>query len=154
MEVELCGYKVLIDSDDYDKIMKFKWHLMKKGKKYIGTSIWDGGKSRTLLLHRCIMGLKGYDKNEVDHINGNELDNRKQNLRICTHWQNQYNFKKPKTNTTGFKGVVLLKTGKYVAQISVKRRHIHLGTFSDPFEAHTAYCEASKKYHGEFGRTE
>jgi len=159
MEIELCGYKVLIDDEDYERVCKIKWHIKdkkkaEKGQYYFCYTDRKNGR-KTLYLHRYIMNCDKYNGKDVDHINGDRLDNRKSNLRICQHSLNTFNQLKSSRNKTGYKGVHVNKdTKKYVAQIGVAGRTIYLGSFSCPQEAHDAYCEASKKYHGEYGRTE
>ncbi len=89
----------------------------------------------------------------VDHINGDTLDNRRANLRVCTMAQNVRNRKKPRTNTSGYKGVHWMpRHKKWMAKITCAGKHIFLGLFDDPAEAHAAYCAAAKKYHGDFAR--
>lgn len=91
----------------------------------------------------------------VDHKNGNTLDNKKCNLRICTNKENVRNQKINKRNTTGYKGVSYNKRDKkYAAYIKVDGKKISLGYYLSLEVAHEAYCNASKKYHVEFGRTE
>lgn len=161
MEIDIKGYKVLIDEEDYQKITELKWFVFhesvrKKGLAYFGhnTGVLEDGKRHIIYLHRFIMGMKFYDKLVVDHINGNTLDNRKSNLRICTVAENNRNMRKRKRNKSGYKGVSYAKKeGKYRAQICISGRNTHIGAFDTPEEAYAAYCEASKKYHGEFGRT-
>ena len=87
----------------------------------------------------------------VDHINGNTLDNRESNLRVCTHSDNCKNRKMHSNNKTGFKGVSL-KDGKYVAQIQFKGNHKHLGLFDTAIEATIAYNEKAKTIFGQFAR--
>lgn len=88
----------------------------------------------------------------IDHINGNPRDNRISNLRECAQVDNSRNTKKPKNNTTGFKGVALSPKTilKYRAYICVDRRQIHLGLHATPEMAHAAYLVAAKKHFGEF----
>ena len=90
----------------------------------------------------------------IDHINGIKDDNRISNLREANHSQNNINQCIQSNNTSGFKGVSYSKTrNKYEAYISTNRKRKHLGYFTTKEEAHTAYCEASLKYHKEFSRT-
>lgn len=157
MEIELCGYKVLIDDEDYNKINNHNWsiekHALKKGKQYF--RYFENTIKTTITLHRLVMKCALHDNKEVDHISGDTLDNRKQNLRICTHTQNMQNVKRRINNRTGYKGVDYKKDHKkYEARINVNKKCIRLGYYNTPEEAHDAYCEASKKYHGEFGRVE
>lgn len=89
----------------------------------------------------------------IDHINGDPWDNRITNLRLATNSQNGMNRKTPKTNTSGFKGVTFNRaSGKYVAQIKVRSKQIHLGYFGTAEEAHSAYVDAGANVHGDFFR--
>lgn len=161
MEIKLCGYKVLIDDEDFEKVTKLTWHtnIGCDKNRYIyfdSTKVYDPKKGwATIRLHRLLLSIELYDKRKVDHINGNTLDNRKSNLRICTNQQNCMNSKKSKNNTTGYKGVTYDREREmYRAQIMTNRKQKYLGLYMSPELAHIAYCEASIKYHGEFGRTE
>lgn len=90
---------------------------------------------------------------EIDHINGVGTDNRWVNLRLANRAENISNSARRKDSTSGFKGVTLCKkTYKWVAQIHVNYRHIHLGQFTSKKAAHAAYVKAAKKYFGEFHR--
>lgn len=162
MIISLCGYEVYIDDEDYAKVSKYSWHIRKPSDKshkniyfmaHAGTNA-DGYRP-VVCLHRLVMGCVPNDGKIVDHINLNTLDNRKCNLRICTNAENCRNKRMRVTNTVGLKGVTYnKKQRKYVAQICVDACVTYLGAYDTPEEAHAAYCEASKKYHGEFGRTE
>lgn len=108
-------------------------------------------------LHRIILGRmldRELTKDEfVDHINGNGLDNRRENLRLATAGQNKQNSRTPKNNTTGYKGVYTVKGRKgYCSSIMVNRKSIYLGYFKTAEDAYQARCEATKLYHGEFAR--
>ena len=89
---------------------------------------------------------------QVDHINGDRLDNRRENLRIVTNWQNQMNRGMTINNSSGYKGVRLRRSGKWEAQIRVNKKAIFLGRFYDKLDAAHAYDDAAKKYFGEFAR--
>jgi hypothetical protein len=149
---------IRVSSEDYDLLLGYTWYL--DGHGYAQTSILKAGRirmdtpGRTLLgMHRLVMGLQYGDKRQVDHINGNTLDNRRENLRVCTQQQNMQNSKKRRTNTSGYKGVSWHKRDKkYRAQIRKDGKNKSLGCFDTPQEAHQAYCEASQELHGEFAR--
>ncbi|QBR52757.1 HNH endonuclease [Erwinia sp. QL-Z3] len=98
-----------------------------------------------LLVHNT------FPDTEIDHINGEKLDNRITNLRIASRLQNNRNVIKRKDNTSGFKGVSWqLPNKKWVARISVNRKRLTIGFFDSKEEAAEAYKQASIKYHGEF----
>jgi hypothetical protein len=132
--------------DDEKFVKGYKIRLNKDGYvKFSGTK--DGLKNK--LLHRIIMG-EPVGK-EVDHINGNKRDNRRENLRICNRSENNRNTGKKSNNTSGFKGVSWKKQrGKWRASIRVDGKCKHLGYFDDPQTAYRSYCRAATKYHGEF----
>lgn len=161
MEIELCGYKVQIDEEDYDRVVSHRWgvkngDLTRCGRVYFRHVYTDEhGIRHDISLQRFILGLTLGDRFHGDHINGDTLDNRKCNLRKCTVAQNCQNSKRHKDNQTGYKGVTYDKRRAcFRSSIHVNKTTIYLGVFPTPEEAHAAYCEASKKYHGEFGRTE
>lgn len=90
----------------------------------------------------------------IDHIDGDKANNRIENLRESTKVTNGYNRGSQKNSSHGFKGVTFNKNNqKYMARISVNKKPIYLGYFDSYEKAHLAYCEASKKYHGEFAKT-
>ncbi len=128
----------------------FNWHII---GGYLGRSVYIGnGKHKTVYLHREIMGAQ--DDQVVDHINGNKLDNRQSNLRLCTRLQNSYN-RKP-TEKTGTKGVHYEKSRvgskKWKAYISSTGMKKSLGYYKTRIEAIDAYNEAALRLHGEFAR--
>jgi len=89
----------------------------------------------------------------IDHINGNGLDNRRENLRLAGRGQNQCNRGKQSNNTSGFKGVTWHKNlNKWEAGISISGKRYHVGFYKTPEAAARAYDDAAKKYHGEFAR--
>ena len=139
--------KFLIDEEDYEKIVKDESFC----KTSNGGYVYNAKKKK--LLHRLIMNVE--DRwTLVDHINGNPLDNRKCNLRICNQQQNSFNKSKYKNNKTGFKGVCFDKSrNKFKAQIMLNGKSIHLGRFEKSEDAYKAYCEACVKYHQEFHHT-
>lgn len=106
-------------------------------------------------VHRIIWKMMTGNEpdNLIDHINGDRSDNRFGNLRPATYSQNNQNGKFRSSNTTGYKGVTYDKSrNKYQSSIWLNKQHISLGRFETPEAAHQAYCEASAKYHQEYGR--
>lgn len=116
-----------------------------------------GGIFRTsYLAHRVIWALVHGEWPEagVDHINGDPSDNRLVNLRAASVAQNVWNSRIRTSNTSGFKGVIWFKPKqRWRAEITVLGRQVHLGYFRTPEAAHEAYCAASARLHGEYGRT-
>lgn len=138
----------IIDDGDFDLVSRYKWHLS-SNKNGARTSVRTQGLCKVMYMHRLIMGnpIRG----EVDHVNHDKLDNRKSNLRICTHSQNQWNYSKPRNNTSGFKGVYWHNYGKkWAAQIKVFGKRLHLGLFNSKIKAKIAYNKAALKYFKEF----
>lgn len=90
----------------------------------------------------------------LDHANGNRLDNRIENLRLATMSQNLANARRPRTNTSGFKGVSWVNSrGKWEAYIQVMGRKRHLGYWDDPEKAKSARDHAAGVAWGEFARS-
>lgn len=150
--ITVKGIDFIIDDEDFEKI-KGKGLGITTNQKYVLVRNVLFGKQREILLHRLIVGPDKCFGLEVDHISGDTRDNRKSNLRICTHGQNMKNMKMLRTNKLGVKGVVFDKErNKYASYIKVENKSIFLGRFDSVEEAKNAYADASKKYHGEFGR--
>lgn len=143
MEVIISKKRVLVDREDWNVYGKLKW--------YAGTYLYTQIERKTVYFHRAICGQPiGI---EIDHINGNPLDNRRSNLRLCTRSQNEANKKAPSHNTSGYKGVSLYKpTGKFSAYIEVDQKKKHLGYYFTPEEAALAYNEAAILAFGEFAK--
>lgn len=161
MIIDICGFPVIIDEEDAKRVASKSWALDKyryktRGKAYFRCAYYkviNNKIYRSLWLHRVILDLPSWNGLVVDHINGNTLDNRKENLRICKQNGNSKNRAINKNNSSGYKGVSWYPlTKKWKARIGVNYKRIALGYFDTPEEAYKAYCEASKKYHGEFGR--
>jgi len=102
------------------------------------------------LAHRlALLYMTGELPEEVDHINGNRADNRAKNLRKASRAENGSNIRAPKANnTSGYLGVTFsAKRSKWQAQITVNRKHMNLGLYNSPIEAHEAYVAAKRKLH-------
>lgn len=141
------------------------WFVGKRSnKRPLGKMTWDGyrelcvivgGKKKYIRYHRAIwLWHYGTVPQQIDHINGNPLDNRVENLRKCTTSQNQGNKGLQINSTTGFKGVTYVKSrGVFRANIETAGKSKYLGVSSDPIEAAKLYDQAARKLFGEFAHT-
>lgn len=108
-----------------------------------------------LMAHRVAFAIYHgkWPEKEIDHINGDPTDNRIDNLREASRAENARNYPKPKSNTSGLKGVTWNKASKkWQAAIRINGKSKYLGLFDCAEEAHKAYCEHAEKYHGQFAR--
>lgn len=106
------GMVTLVDDADYDELMRYKWQaiLSSSGASYVHRSCRVGGKSKSISMHRELMGFPaGMD---VHHKNHNTLDNRRENLEVCTHKENLQRRRERKTKS-GAKGIYLCKDGQW-----------------------------------------
>ena len=150
MEIQLTkGAVTLIDEADFDLVRKHAWYVMKSPRSsYAGTSIYENGKQKTIRLHRLILGVTE-SKLQVDHIDGNGLNNRRSNLRVCSSAQNMMNKRKYLNSTSGIKGVYAVRN-KWRAIITHKGDRFNLGLFEQREDAAKAYDMAARNLFGEF----
>lgn len=153
-EIELTRGKVaIVDDDDYEYLRQYKWQFNSDGyavrRQYYGKI---NGKyvQKGIFMHRIVNKTPG--GMQTDHINGNKLDNRKENLRSCTYSENARNKGLYKNNKFGFKGVYTKGGENIYATIQTNGIPRHLGTFHTVEDAAKAYNEAAIKYHGEFAK--
>ena len=148
-QIELTqGKFALVDDDDFDWLSKWKWHYDTRYARRAGA--WRLGK---IFMHREIARP---GEAVVDHINGNTLDNRKENLRVCEQAENIKNKKIQKNSTSGYKGVSIVKgkkKDKWTAMISISNQMTYLGTFCTPEDAARAYDNAAIENYGRFAKT-
>ena len=146
-QISLSQEKMALVSDtDYKKVSELKWYYH---NGYAWTRVGSRSADRKMGMHRFILnppaGL------EPDHINGNKLDNRRENLRLCTHSQNLANRKLQSNNITGFRGVCWVsRDQRYMASIKVKGKNIYLGYVKRAGEAAAAYDAKALEVFGEF----
>lgn len=138
------GYTI-VDDGDYGHLMKWKWRKSESG--YAVRSIFNGGHTKHIRMHRSINNTP--DGLFTDHINGDRLDNRRSNLRSCTMQQNNMNKGMDRRNTSGVTGVGR-KRKSWRARIHVSGVDIELGTFGNIEDAIRARREAELLYFGNF----
>lgn len=142
----------LVEKRDLSKVLQYRWYEFKsKNTFYASTPI----KKKTTLMHRLITGVD--DDREVDHWNGNGLDNVGENLRKCTRAQNTWNRSITKSKrSSSYKGVFrrLSRTCEkpWIARIAANGKKIHLGYYPTAEEAALVVNKALLKYHGKFAR--
>jgi len=158
MEIKVNSKKygkkiILIDDEDYELIKDYTWCVVKDSNTFYSLTHIKTNKykKKNIFLHRLIMNLK---KGEIcDHINGNGLDNRKSNLRLCSYQQNNMNRKSWKNSTSKFKGISWNKLAKkWKVTIGKDKKNIHLGYYENEFDAALVYNGAAKYLHGEFAK--
>ena len=134
---------VKVSLEDLEKIISIPWSISPHGY---------AKHSKHGLMHRLLLdAVKG---SYVDHINGDRLDNTRENLRLCTHSQNLRNRGATASSKSGWKGVSTNKphTDRWRATITADCGQVHVGYFDSSEDAATAYNFAAYELHGEFAQ--
>lgn len=145
------GGTTLVDDDVFEWASKFNWHAGKrKNTTYAIRTIKRKGKTFKILLHREI--LQAPKDLQVDHRDGEGLNNLRENLRLATSAQNKYNMhNRRKGKTSRFKGVMRHHTApKWMARIQTAGSVKYLGLFESEEDAARVYDQAARQYFGEF----
>lgn len=144
--------KLILDDEDLYWAVQWTWTIPKNQDGYAFRLV----DHKAVLLHREIAKRANPEAEyapEVDHKDGNKLNNRRSNLRPCTHAENMRNMQLKITNTSGYKGVCWSKRGQYwISYITVDYKTISLGCFDRKEDAAWAYNQAAVKHFGEFAR--
>lgn len=151
------GYKAIVDAEDYDFLMQWNWYARAaRGHVYATRSKHvqlEPGKRKQVAIQMHQMLMPPPVGFVVDHINGNSLDNRKSNLRICKQKQNVWNRKSVKGSASKYKGVDwYAASGSWRAYIKIDGKQKHLGCYKNEDDAARAYNKAAIEYHGEYAR--
>lgn len=153
------GQVAIIDDEDYARVSQFTWRYWwdttgGQGSGYAVRSVRQvDGRYKTLGMHRFILGYECGRYPQVDHRDGDGLNNRRSNLRACTQSQNNQNLVRKHPNTSSrFLGVSIRPQGTWRASIWVDRRQICLGTFQTEEAAAASYNRAARFHWGEFAR--
>ena len=156
-EIKLTqGQVALVDDADYDYLMQWKWYakLEKSSNRYYvrrsGRKADGSKEGKTICMQNQL--FKTPAGMVVDHLNHDPTHNYRSNLRLCTPAQNNMN-QRPIENTASKLKGVSRNGDNWRARINVDGSEVHIGTFNTKEDAYKAYCEASKKHHGEFGCT-
>lgn len=138
------GYFV-IDAEDFAAVSQYAWCV-----NHYGYVVRREDKD-IVFLHRWLLGLRKGDGRKTDHINGNRLDNRRSNIRVCTQALNSQNLTRRRANnTSGFRGVSWHPTAKaWVARVTLSYKNHYLGCFKTPQDA-AAAAESFRAEHMPF----
>lgn len=139
------GGVALVDDDTHAVLSRHRWN-----RTVDGHARRRSGSGGTIMMHREVIGARAGE--QVDHINGNPLDNRRANLRLATQQQNEANRGPRRHNKSGLRGVWLHKPGRWRACIRENGATVHLGVFLSAEAAGRAYDAAARRIHGEFAR--
>lgn len=148
------GKFAIVDDGDYEWLNKYKWYAVKNRNTYyaVRKPSRKQGKRTRIYMHRQI--LDAPKELQVDHANHNGLDNRRQNIRTCTHKQQQHNRLPVKNSSSKYKGVQWYESGKkWKAKIGYNNQYICLGYFVNEVDAAKAYDEKARELFGEFAYT-
>ncbi len=146
------GYEAVIDTQDVPMVGEWNWYAeTRRHGVYARRDEQVGDIRLRIYLHRQILGNP--NGLQIDHIDGNGLNNLRSNIREATAEQNAHNQRISPKNKSGFKGVSWnRRDAKWQSFIRAGGKHLGLGSFDTPEAAHAAYCDASERLHGRFGR--
>jgi len=152
-QIPLTQEKVaLVDDTDYEHFNQWNWHYTSEGYAARNASRKTPGGRKKIFMHREIMQTP--DDMEVDHRDGNGLNNQRYNMRNCTHAKNMHNKPKPANNKSGYVGVSWSKSGGgWEAYITNDGEHIYLGLFDVAEDAAQARDAKARELRGEFANT-
>ena len=142
------GGFIRVDSSDYSACSQHKWFKFLVGRSYYAMTYID---REQVLLHRFL--LSPPPEKHVDHANGDGLDNRRENLRVCSRAENMQTQRKKVGTQSTFKGICKTGSGRWSASIEQSENRLYLGAFDTEVEAAKQYDRAARVFFGRFART-
>lgn len=144
------GKVTLVDDADYEWLNQWRWFY--KESRGLGYAVRTDNRARkTVRMHRVI--TQAPDGFDVDHRDGNTLNNQRSNLRVCEHQNNTRNQAKKRHGSSQYKGVHWCKRDKaWIARVAVNGKRVSLGYFKDEHAAPHAYDTGARLHYGEFAR--
>ena len=154
-KIELTnGMAAMVDDEDFEELSKFRWSVSGDGKRYayyarryVGER---SGKLAYIAMHTEIMNPPS--RMVVDHANGDGLDNRRGNLRVCSHGENMFNKRKYRSQQSSKCVQFLPRSGKWTSRIQCSGVRKYIGFFKTEEEASAAYAKAAAKLFGGFAQ--
>jgi hypothetical protein len=152
------GHEAVMDASSLHLVSMYNWYALTSHRSdgslrtvYLKTNVKCDGKLKTIYLHRLISGAP--DGMDIDHIDGDGLNNRASNLRVTTHSQNMQNQRLGIRNTSGVKGVSWNKNARrWVARIKFNGKNKYIGLYDTLDLGRIAYADASRQLYGEYSR--
>lgn len=142
------GKRAVVDDELYETLSRYRWCF---SKGYAIRGIRVGTKQKTFYMHREIMDTP--EGSFTDHVNGDTLDNRVENLRVCTKSENGRNRGAQRDNRSGFKGVFWHRGSQsWLAQLKHLGETFYLGLYKTREAAAIAYNKKAIELHGEFAK--
>jgi hypothetical protein len=141
------GKSAIVDDEDFPELARYRWHARRhKNKWYACRTVVDG---KDVYMHRLLMGSpQGVP---VGHVNGDGLDNRRENIRVATRGLCAANVGRQRKGSSVYRGVYWhAAEGRWRATVTIDGRQRYLGYFDDEVSAARAYDVAAKAAFGEF----
>lgn len=144
------GYSTIVDDDCFDELNRYKWYYSSRGYAVRNSSTGKGKRTK-IFMHSVVNNTP--EGLQTDHINMNQLDNRRENTRTVTNQQNQFNQSSRKNTSSKFKGVCWHKRDRiWTAQTIHYGKHIHLGYYKNETDAAIAYNIYATEHFGDFAK--
>jgi hypothetical protein len=146
------GGEAFVDDEDFERLSKYTWRRKDDGRTSYAKAYGGGGRKNriTLLMHRKLMEVpRGV---VIDHVDGNGLNNQKNNLRVCTCEQNHWNrHRLNSNNTSGYRGVSWdKKTNKWLVRVGYDGKRVYGGLFENRDSAVVVYKKITSELYGEY----